>query len=172
MDYQILKGIQQLHTEFGDWLMPKITALGDKGVFWILLMAVLLLLPKTRKWGLAIGGALILAAVLGNEVLKPLVGRLRPFQTYAEFLPLLIAAPGGFSFPSGHTGASFAAAVCLLRFDRRWGIAALVLAVLIAFSRMYLTVHYPSDILGGVILGTACGCFSAWAVKRLWPEKR
>ena len=165
MDYIILKALVQLHTPLGDWLMPKITVLCNHGDIWILCAIVLLLIPKTRKWGIAMAVALLLANVLGNTVIKHLVERPRPFRTYPEFLPLLISPPGGYSFPSGHTGASFAAAVALFRFDRKWGAAALVLAALIGFSRLYLTVHYPTDVLGGLLLGTACGLFAAWAVK-------
>lgn len=166
MDYVLLKAIGYLHTSFGDWLMPKITALGNRGIVWIVITVILLCIPKCRKWGIAMTIALLFSSIVGNEIIKPLVGRLRPFQTYTEFI-LLIDPPSGYSFPSGHTAASFAAAITLWKFDRRWGGAALVLAALIAFSRMYLFVHYPTDVLGGILLGILSAYIGVWLVKRL-----
>ena len=151
-----------------DFLMPIITLLGDAGIFWIAVSAVLLCIPKYRKAGLGMGIALLIGVVLCNITLKPLVGRIRPYdyqlEHFGKTMELLVATPHDFSFPSGHTIASFEAAVALTIRHKKPGIAALILAVLIAFSRMYLYVHYPTDVLASVVLGTAIaflGCFLA-----------
>lgn len=151
-----------------DVLMPIITVLGDAGIFWIAVSAVLLCIPKYRKAGLGMGIALLMGVVLCNIILKPLIGRIRPYdyqlEHFGKTIALLVAAPHDFSFPSGHTIASFEAAVALTVRHKKLGAAALVLAVLIAFSRMYLYVHYPTDVLASVVLGSALaflGCFLA-----------
>ena len=151
-----------------DFLMPIITLLGDAGIFWIAASVVLLCIPKYRKAGLGMAISLLIGVVLCNITLKPLVGRIRPYdyqlQHFGKTIELLVATPHDFSFPSGHTIASFEAAVALTVRHKKLGAAALVLAVLIAFSRMYLYVHYPTDVLASVILGTGIaflGCFLA-----------
>ena len=109
--------------------------------------------------------ALLIVLVVCNLTLKPLVDRTRPFAANG-FEGLLIAAPTDPSFPSGHTASSFAAAAAWFRRDKRWGSAALVLAALIAFSRLYLYVHYPSDVLAGAALGIAAAFLAGWIVKK------
>ncbi len=136
-----------------DFLMPKITLLGNAGIFWIVLAAALLIPKKTRRAGVAMGIALVLGLLVCNMTLKPLVARVRPYDV-AGIMPYLIEVQHDYSFPSGHTIASFEGAVAILLYNKKWGIAALVLAVLIAFSRMYLYVHYPSDVLVSVLLGS------------------
>ncbi len=146
-----------LRCAFLDFLMPWITLLGDAGIFWIACAIVLLLIPKYRKAGLSMGVALLLGVLLCNVTLKPLVGRIRPYdyqlEHFGKTISLLIPAQHDFSFPSGHTIASFEAATALALRNRKLGIPALGLAVLIAFSRLYLYVHYPTDVLTSVVLG-------------------
>ncbi len=145
-----------LQTAWGDVLWPAISALGNAGVIWIVLALVLLCVKKTRKLGLCVAIALVLDVISCNLILKPLVDRARPFDL--RQVELLIEAPHDASFPSGHTAASFAAASALLFGKcRKIGIPALILAGMIAFSRLYLYVHFPTDILAGMVLGTACG---------------
>lgn len=159
-----------------DVLMPIITLLGDAGIFWIICAVVLLCIPKYRKAGLSMGLALILGLLLCNVTLKPLVARIRPYdyqlQFFSKNIPLLIEAQHDFSFPSGHTIASFEASVALVLRHKRLGIAALVLAVLIAFSRLYLYVHYPTDVLASVVLGTALAFLATFLVDKLWQIKK
>ncbi len=143
---------ENLRCGFLDFVMPKITLLGNAGIFWIILAVLLLIPKKTRRAGLAMGIALILGLIVCNITLKPLVARIRPYDVKG-ILPYLIEVQHDFSFPSGHTTASFEGATAIFLYNKKWGIAALVLAALIAFSRMYLYVHYPTDILVGVILG-------------------
>ena len=140
-----------------DRLMPLITKLGDHGIFWIGLTVLLLLMPKCRKAGLSMALALVMGLLVCNVVMKPLFARIRPYDyqllIHNRVIPLLIQAESDFSFPSGHTIASFEAATALCIRNRESGIPALILACLIAFSRLYLYVHYPTDVLCSVILG-------------------
>lgn len=152
VDFLILDFIKEyLKNPVFDFLMPKITALGNGGIIWIISAIVLLSIPKYRKGGVALTIGLLAGLLIGNLTLKPLIARTRPFDL-VEGIELLIAAPTDFSFPSGHTLSSFIAATILAMIDKRFGYVAIPLAALIAFSRMYLYVHYPSDILGGIVL--------------------
>lgn len=161
----ILDLLQQLHSGPADAVLSFFTHLGDKGLLWLALAAVLLARRRTRRAGLAVLLALALDLVCCNLALKPLIGRPRPFAVNPS-VPLLISPPADPSFPSGHTASSFAAAAAL-RFtggtDLRLRRAALVLAVLIAFSRLYLYVHWPTDVLAGAALGIGLG----WCGARL-----
>lgn len=157
MEIHILDWIQSFRTPFGDTFWPLVTRLGNGGTIWILLAAVLLLIPKTRKSGLILAIALCVDLILCNRVMKPLFARIRPFNINTA-VRLLIPRPGDFSFPSGHTAASFTAVAALyFAGERKLWKPALILAVLIAFSRMYLYVHYPTDILGGMAVGAIAG---------------
>lgn len=157
-DLPILDWIQaNLRSSFMDTVMPIITMLGDEGIFWIAWSVLLLLFPKTRKIGLGMGFAMIIGLLVCNVTLKPLVARIRPYDLKEEMgiiIPLLTERMHDFSFPSGHTIASFEGAVVLLKNSKKMGIPAMVIAVLIAFSRLYLYVHYPTDVLCSVVLGT------------------
>ncbi len=170
-DLPILDWIRShLSCKFLDAVMPVITALGDNGIFWIAVAAVLLCLPKYRKAGFAMGIAMLMGLLICNATLKPLIARIRPYdyqlQHFGTAIELLIAAPHDYSFPSGHTAASFEAATALLLYHRKWGIAALFLACLIAFSRLYLYVHYPTDVLFSVALGVALAFLARWLTDR------
>lgn len=159
---------EHLSCGFLDAVMPAITFLGDGGWFWIAIAVIMLLFKKTRKTGLMMGVALLCGLLVGNLFLKPVVARVRPYDVNTA-VQLLIEKPHDFSFPSGHTLASFEAAVVLFAREKKYiGIPALVLASLVAFSRMYLYVHYPTDILGGILLGTAFAFFGIWLVNKLW----
>ncbi len=157
MEFQILDAIQRIRTPVGDVLMPAISALGNAGILWIILAAALLMTRRTRRAGAVLACALCLDGILCNVILKPLVGRIRPFDVNTT-VQLLIAPPTDASFPSGHTAAAFASVCALWMAGRKnLSVSAFVLAVLIAFSRMYLYVHYPTDILGGIVVGMLCG---------------
>lgn len=157
LDFTILDFIQShLRTGLGDMVMPLVTHLGDGGAIWIALDMGLLLCPKTRKTGAALTAALALEVLCCNLILKPFVARIRPCDINTA-VQLLVPRPDDFSFPSGHTGASFAAAAALyFRKSKLW-VPALILAILIGFSRLYLYVHYPTDVLTGAVLGTLLG---------------
>ena len=174
-DLPILDWIQaNLQSGFMDKFMPFITVFGDAGIFWIACSVILLLIPKYRKVGLSMGFALLLGLLVCNVTLKPLVGRIRPYdyqlEHFGKTIPLLIEAQHDFSFPSGHTLASFEAATALMLNNKKLGIPALILACLIAFSRLYLYVHWPTDIAGGVVLGAAMGWLGAKIIHKVWKK--
>ena len=152
-EFLILDFIQEyIKNPVFDFIMPRITLLGNGGIIWITAAAVMLLIPKYRKSGYALSAGLIACLILGNLILKPVIARIRPFDMIEGFR-LLIATPSDFSFPSGHTYSSVVGASVLTMTDKRFGYIAIPLAVIIAFSRLYLYVHYPTDILGGILLG-------------------
>lgn len=155
-----------LRCDFLDAVMPWISRICDHGEIWILLAAVLLLLRKHRWTGMSLSFALILDLICCNIVLKPLVGRIRPFLVNTA-VELLTAPPADASFPSGHTAASFAAVFALRASGSPLWKPAAVLASVIAFSRLYLYVHWPTDVLGGIVVGAVVGTAGAWIAKRL-----
>ena len=166
-DLPILDWIQaNLQCGFLDVLMPIITLFGEGGVFWIACAVLLLILKKHRKTGLAMAFALLMGLVICNMTLKPLVGRIRPYdfqaQEFGVTIKLLVDGLHDFSFPSGHTIASFEAATVLLINNKKLGIPAMILAVLIAFSRLYLYVHYPTDVIVSIVLGVAIAFLGNW----------
>lgn len=152
VDFCILDFIQShIRCGFLDILMPYITRLGDGGVLWIILGAALLIFPKTRRCGASILIGLLLSLLICNAFLKPLVARPRPC-VLRPVSDMLIAVPKDYSFPSGHTAAAFITALTIWLSFKKAGAVMLAAAALIAFSRMYLYVHYPTDVLGGIIL--------------------
>ena len=174
-DLPILEWIQaHLQCGFLDFIMPIITLFGDGGIFWIAWAVVLLIFPKYRKVGWSMGAALILGVLVCNVTLKPLVGRIRPYdyqlQHFGKEIQLLIAAQHDFSFPSGHTIASFEASVVLLRYDKRMGIPAVILACLVAFSRLYLYVHYPTDVIFSLFAGIGFAFLGSFIVNKIYER--
>lgn len=153
MEIKFLELLQSLHFPLLNYIMIFITILGNGGLIWIAAALFLIFQNKNmlKREGFTIAVALIIFSVLGLLILKPIIARPRPF--IAQGVDILIREPMGFSFPSGHTGSSFAAASVIYFYNKKRGLLALILATLIAFSRMYLFVHYPSDIVGGLILG-------------------
>ena len=156
IEFAILDGIAAMHTEWLDTLLPAISSFGDKGIGWIILSVVLCAIPKYRKAGITMGLALIFCLLIGNITLKPLIARARPYSYFPD-MQLLVAPLSDFSFPSGHTFASFAAATALFLYHKKAGTCAYILAAVIAFSRLYLYVHFPTDIAAGMILGLLSG---------------
>lgn len=180
-DLPILDWIQNnLQSSLLDTSMPIITLLGDAGIFWIAWSVLLLLFPKTRKTGLGMGFALMMGLVVCNMILKPLIERPRPYDFQEEqfgiFIKLLIERQHDFAFPSGHTIASFEAATVLLKNSKKMGIPAMILACIIAFSRLYLYVHYPTDVLASIVLGILFAFIGDWLAgliaPKLAPRKR
>ncbi len=164
----ILDALQGLHSPIMDRVMVGISTLGNAGMIWILLAVVLLIRKKTRPLGCVLAVSLFVDVILCNAILKNLFARPRPF-TVNTMVDLLVAKPKDYSFPSGHTAASFTAVFALWCAKERHGLfwSTLGLAVLIAFSRMYLYVHYPTDILGGVLVGGIAGYAGARIVEMI-----
>lgn len=172
LDGKLLIGIQQALN--ADWLTPimkVITAFGEYGIFWILVCLVLLAFKKTRRIGIICTLSLALTFILCNGIIKPLVDRERPFESFSAVQPFL-PHPGDASFPSGHTANAMGPAWGMFigsrdryapmgwqgagvpaRTVHKWSIAAIVLALLIGLSRMYLGMHYPSDVLAALLVG-------------------
>ena len=176
-DYAILNWMQNtLRCNFLDVLMRCITYLSEYGIFWILIAVVMLFFKKTRKIGLSIGVAMVLGLIFGNAILKNVVARERPYSELGDFsymkmtVELLIKTPWDYSFPSGHALSAFSAATVLTIWDKRYGIPAIILAVLIGISRVYLYVHYPTDVLASVVLGIICGILGYFIVKLIWEK--
>lgn len=168
LEFSFLYWLQTLHTPVLDRLMTGITSLGNGGLFFILLGLVLFCFKKTRKAGLAVLVSLLAGLLIGNLCLKPLVMRQRPCWIDGS-VPLLISSPKDYSFPSGHSLAAFEAAVSMLFYFRRAGLWMLLLAVAIAFSRMYLFVHFPTDVLAGALLGCLNACIVHLALEK-WEK--
>ena len=172
-DLPILDWIaENLYCAFLDAVMPLITLLGDAGIFWILIAVVFLLIPRYRKTGLAMGAAFLIGLLICNVTMKPLVARIRPYdfqlEHFGKNIKLLVATPHDFSFPSGHTLASFEAATAIMIRSKKAGIPAMALACLIAFSRMYLYVHYPTDVLFSVVMGIGIAFAANRLVNKGW----
>lgn len=164
IEIQILNAIQSIRSPLLDVLMPAIS----NGLFvWFVLAAFLLMRKNTRQAGWMILTAIGLEVILCNLVMKNAFQRIRPCDVNPS-VALLISRPTDYSFPSGHTGLSFAAATAFWRSGiyKRWRIPALVFACLIAFSRLYLYVHYPSDILMGILVGVFC----SWTASRIFQH--
>lgn len=173
IDGQILLWIQEyLRFPALTSVMKDITNLGNAGILWILITIVLLLDKKTRNVGYMSALALIGSLIVDNILLKNLVARTRPYEV-VDGLKLLIEKQSDYSFPSGHTGSSFASAIVLWKeLPGKYGVMALIVAVLIAYSRLYVGVHYPSDVLAGVVIGTVLALVSVWLVKKIQGQKK
>lgn len=159
IEMQILDMVQMLRNPIMDQIMLMITRLGDGGILWILFALLLFVKKDTGKIGILIFLAILLEVIFCNVLLKPMFQRIRPCDLN-DTISLLIDHPDDYSFPSGHTGAAFAFSSSLFFTKQRFRYQSLLLSILIAFSRMYLYVHYPTDILGGIILGIMCGYLS------------
>jgi undecaprenyl-diphosphatase len=158
-DNAILNWFQSIQNDTLTWILKVLTSVGHAAILWILLGLILVLRKKTRWVGVTMLAALILCGLVGNLALKPLIARPRPCWVHPEIV-LKIANPTDYSFPSGHAMSSFAAATVVLLWNRRSGIAAFFVAVLMACSRLYFYVHYPTDVLAGALIGILLGWLS------------
>ena len=163
---------KHLRTEIGNLFFPFISSLANGGMIWILFSLFLLSQKKTRTIGLAALLSLLFMQLIGNSCIKPQIAIELPFIARPEKLTyLLIAPPGEYSFPSGHTFSSFSAATVIALGNKKLGIPALILATIIGFSRLYLYVHFPTDVIGGMFFGILLGilvwkCFLTYLSKK------
>ncbi|MCR4930569.1 MAG: phosphatase PAP2 family protein [Lachnospiraceae bacterium] len=174
-DATILLWIQEtLRNPVCDSIFKFITHLGDNGYFWIGLSLILCIFKKTRKAGIFALVALLFSVIVNNALLKNIIGRPRPYEIIAG-LECIIKHATDASFPSGHTGSSFAAATAyLLKLPKKISIPTLVMAFLISLSRLYVGIHYPTDVIAGAISGVALGilaCLIGEFVIKKWQEK-
>lgn len=158
------------HNPVLDALMKFFTMLGDAGIFWIALSVILIFFKKTRKAAIAMAISLVLSVIFTNAIIKNIVDRIRPFVKDPTLLPLIVKTPSDSSFPSGHTSASFAAATAFFGINKKWGIPCLVLAVIIAISRLYLTVHFPTDVIAGFVVGVIYGVVAFIVTKKIFTK--
>lgn len=164
-DFSVLDAIASHHIPFLDRFFSTVTHFADCGILWIILSIILLFFPKSRKLGLCIALALILDLFICNICLKPLIHRIRPYEL--RTVALLITAPADPSFPSGHSAASFAAVTPLILRKSKLAIPSVIIALLISFSRLYLYLHFPTDVLAGIMIGIICGILACNIEKKL-----
>ena len=180
-DLSVFQWIQSIQNEIFDALIVGITTLGNGGVVFIALGLLLLFTKKYRKAGLAVIVALLVMLLCNDLFLKEFFARPRPFnlfetdhEKYAFWAkdyvyPELISKPTSFSFPSGHTASAFAAAIALLWHNRKIGIPVTIFSALMGFSRIYVEVHYCTDVIAGVVSGIICALVAVLIVKYLFP---
>ena len=167
LDFKILNLINNSFScSFLDFVMPKITFLGNNGFIWIIIAVIMIFFKKYRKTGIMIIIGLVAGVLIGNVILKNLVARERPCWIN-DTVQMLIAVPHDYSFPSGHTLSSFLSATIIMNVDKKLGFIAFILASLIAFSRLYLYVHFPTDVLAGALVGVLIG----WGICRFFKKK-
>ena len=174
IDFNILNAIQSIRNPFLDTIMPLITFLGSGGIVWAVTALIMLCFKKSRKTGIVIIVSLLLGLFLSTMGLKNVIARERPYNTEGALLTvenLLIGAPSGrFSFPSGHAISSFSAAAVILLYSKKLGIPAIILAALICFTRLYLYVHFPSDVICGALFGILLAFLSNFLINKIWEK--
>lgn len=167
-EIEILDFIQEhLRFDFLDSMMVHLTRLADTGIVWIVLAVALICFKQTRKMGITLGLALLLGLLVGNLGLKNLFARVRPYDLNPN-VDLLIERLSDYSFPSGHTRCCFESGMAMFFCDKRFGKVAFVLGGIIGFSRLYLYMHYPTDVIAGALLGLLNGFIAFIVVDKLY----
>lgn len=171
-EFSILYALQELHNPVLDAIMVFVSTLGDDGLFWIAIGVICLFFKKHRKMGLQVLISMLFTYIIGNLILKNVFARPRPCDIDTA-VAMLISRPHGHSFPSGHSMNGMVAAVALFLNNKKIGIPALILATLIGFSRMYLFVHFPTDVLGGFAVGILVAIAVDWGFRQfqIWRAK-
>lgn len=169
MELQILEWIQIFRSDFLDNFFRIYTTLGNRGEIWIAIILLTSLNKKTRHLSIMALCALLIEVVAVEGILKPIFMRPRPFESHA--FNLLIPIPHGSSFPSGHSASSFAVAGVYFFGKYKHRFLIIFLAFLMAFSRLYLFVHYPSDVLVGSLIGFAIGAFTIYFLEKKLKNK-
>ena len=162
---------KNLKCDFLDFLMPIVTHLGTGGVFWIIIAIILIITKKYRRAGIIMLSGMLLGLIIGNLIIKNLVARTRPYDINTN-VKLLTSKPFEYSFPSGHTLVSVISATILTLTSKKFAIFAIPIALLVAFSRLYLYVHFPTDVLGAIILGVAIGVFTFFYANKIMDNKK
>ena len=179
-EFEFLQALQSMHSEILDKIMLFITSLGDVGAIWIVAGVLLLAIPgigkeskenvrMRRVMGICILASIALNFILSNLVIKNIIQRPRPYAVDMTLVPKII--PSEYSYPSGHTSSSFAAATSIYLVNKKAGRIALVFAAMIAFTRLYFGVHYPTDIFGGIVMGISCAAVVKATVNHVMKEQ-
>lgn len=171
-DHCILSFMQEISNAFLDGFFKFYTSLGNAGLICIAITLILLAIAKTRKCGLCCAASLVYDLLICNCFLKPVIHRIRPYIYFNDFSPemLIIEPPHDFSFPSGHTAACFAFSTAVFMYNKKLGVVSYFFSALMGFSRIYLLVHYPTDVFGGIIVGVFCGILAYFTVKSVFKE--
>lgn len=170
LDFNILFWIQNLiRNDVFDVIIPFYTSLGEDGIIWIAFGLILLIPKKYRKTGIIVLAALLVMLVVNNIVLKNLIARPRPCWTYPEMVQL-VHNPSSYSFPSGHTTSAFAVAFTVFSQHKKLGKVIIVMAAIMAFTRLYVFVHFPTDIYGGILVAAAITTFVCFMEKKISPR--
>ena len=164
-DYTILQAIQSIQNDFLDVVMRFFSYIGELGAIWVFVALIMICYKKTRAIGVMVLCAMLTGVLITEFGIKNIVCRPRPFVTFPDII-VNVKPPESFGFPSGHSCSSFAAATVLMLRDKRFGIPALSIATLIVFSRMYNGVHYPTDVLCGITLGSLLGILTVIIFKK------
>ena len=165
-EFSILYALQEIHNPILDKIMLFITSLGDDGWFWLAIGVICLVFKKHRKMGLQLLLSMLCTFILGNLIIKNLVARPRPCDIDTA-VTLLLSRPHGHSFPSGHSINSMVAAVALFLNNKKIGIPAVIIATLIGFTRLYLFVHFPTDVLAGFVIAILVAIGVDWAFREV-----
>ena len=171
MEIAILQALQSMRIDGIVQLAALISSLGDKGFIWIVMMIVCAFMPDKRSTAVMLFVTLVGVLVISEIVLEPMVARVRPCNAGVG----IVAVPGvshdGYSFPSGHALSSFACSIVIaMTCGKKWGVPFVTLAVVISLTRLYLGVHYPSDVLAGAIIGAAIALAVVWLFRKLFPD--
>ena len=164
-EFDFLYALQNIHNPVLDKIMIVLSTIGDAGLLWIGVAILLICMKKYRKCGLQVAVAMLLTFIVGNLILKNMIHRDRPCWIDPS-ITLLVKSPSDFSFPSGHSMNGFTASVSILLCDKKLGIVAVILAAAIAFSRLYNFVHFPTDVIAGIVIGIVSALFVNYLFQR------
>lgn len=163
---------ENLRNPFLNSIMQAYTVLNNLGMLTIGIILIFVIVKELREVGMAMALSLGIQVICNNVLLKPLVARIRPYE-FSNQVVLLVREADDFSFPSGHTGSAFAiAVVAYLMLPKKYGVLALIMAILMGFSRLYVGIHYPTDVLGGALLGSATSYVSYFVFRKYGSMKK
>ena len=168
IDFSILYWIQDnLRNSFMDFVMPLFSNLQDGGLIWISIAVVMLFFKRTRYCGIAVLFAMGIDTLITEYGIKNVVCRVRPCNLVDD-VNMLVKKPTSYSFPSNHSASAFAGAVAVMLTIKKkaWTIPAFVFSGIIAFSRMYVFVHFPSDVFAGILLGSTVAVLVCYLMKK------
>ncbi len=170
-DFNLVLWVQEcIRSPFLSAFFIPFTTIGNAGILFIVIGALMLLFKKTRLSGAILLTSLTISFILNDLIIKNIVQRPRPYDTFSQIIPL-VPPPGKYSFPSGHTAAAFSSMITLFFTQKKYAITGLIIALLMGFSRIYVGVHYPTDVLFGAILGTTVAVVTAIIFKKIMHKE-